>query len=207
MLNYEPPGAAGFGISESIEAFTNGSAFSAFQWAALGRDMLPDQESRNNSLIVPPPAFERSDGTLSRIYSMGGQPWAINANNSAEQMRVVIDFLNWWYLPETQIEFARRGGNPTDVQTLNDPTFESINPWNRAYKYMLQPDRARDFWHDPNYSEMLKIQQDGFTAFISGQADNAGDILTQIACQQQKILYENGRSEVPPPDSCDDVSP
>ena len=206
MLNYEPPGAASFGISENIEAFTNGTVFSAFQWAALGQEMLADQEARDNTLIVPPPAFERSDGTKSRIYSMGGQPWVINANNSAEQMRVVIDFLNWWYLPKIQIEFARRGGNPTDAQTLNDPSFESINPWNRAYKYMLRSDRARDFWHDPNYSEMLNIQQEGFTAFISGKVNNASDVLTWIACQQQRILYEDGRSEAPPPDSCADVT-
>jgi multiple sugar transport system substrate-binding protein len=202
MLNYEPPEAANFGISENIEAFTNGTVFSAFQWAALGQAMLAGQTAKNNTLIVPPPIFERSDGTKSRIYSMGGQSWVINANNSAEQMRVVIDFINWWYLPETQIEFARRGGNPTDARTLNNPAFESINPWNRAYTYMLQPDRARDFWHDPNYSEMLKIQQEGFTAFISGRVNNASDVLTWIACQQQRILYEHERSEVPPPDSC-----
>ncbi len=206
MLNYQPPGAVNFGIAENIDAFTQGIVATAFQWAAVGLSMVADPAIRENTMIVPPPAFMREDGTMSRIYSMGGQPWVINAFNTPEQMRVAVDFLNWWYLPETQLEFARRGGNPTDAATLNNPEFESINPWNRAYKYMLQPDRARDFWHEPNYSEMLAVQQEGFTAFVSGQVDDAANTLEWIACRQQQILYDNGRSDVAPPDSCQDVN-
>jgi multiple sugar transport system substrate-binding protein len=202
MLDYEPPGAADFGIEESIAAFSSGKVFSAFQWAALGPSMLADPKVRENTLIVPPPGFVRSDGKFSRIYSMGGQPWVINANNDPDQMRVALDFLNWWYLPKTQLEFARRGGNPTDARTLADPSNESINPWNRAYRYMLQGNRSRDFWHDPSYSEMLAVQQEGFTDYLSGQTSDPAKALDWIACQQQKILFDGGHSEIPPPDSC-----
>lgn len=206
MVNYQPPGALNFGIPENVDAYTQGKAFSAFQWAAVGASMVADPEMRENTLIVPPPAFEREDGTLRRIYSMGGQPWVINAYNTPEQMRVAVDFLNWWYLPETQLEFARRGGNPTVAGSVNDPEFENINPWNRAYKYMIVPENARDFWHEPNYSEMLSVQQEGFTAFVSGQVESAENTLEWIACQQQAILYDNGRTEVAPPESCADVT-
>ncbi|MCA9902617.1 MAG: extracellular solute-binding protein [Anaerolineae bacterium] len=206
MLDYEPPGAVSYGIAENIDAFTQGTAATAFQWAAVGLSMVADPEIRANTMIVPPPAFMREDGSLSRVYSMGGQPWVVNAFNSPEQMRVAVDFLNWWYLPETQLEYARRGGNPTDADTLNNPDFDTINPWNRAFRYMLQPDRARDFWHEPNYSEMLSAQQEGFTAYVSGQVSDAANTLEWIACQQQKTLYDNGRSDVAPPDSCNDVS-
>jgi multiple sugar transport system substrate-binding protein len=206
MLNYEPPGAINAGIAEVVDAYVQGKTFSALQWAAVGLSMVADPELRENTLIVPPPAFENEDGSLTRVYSMGGQPWVINAYNTPEQMRVAVDFLNWWYLPETQIEFARRGGNPTTAQAMNDPQFEELNPWNRAYKYMLQPDRARDFWHEPNYAEMLAIQQEGFTAFASGQVESAANTLEWIACQQQQILYDNVRTDVAPPDSCADVT-
>ncbi|NDJ60900.1 MAG: extracellular solute-binding protein [Chloroflexi bacterium] len=204
MLDYQPPGAINAGIAENVDVFTQGTVFSALQWAAVGLSMVTE-DNAEDILIVPPPAFENEDGTLTRVYSMGGQPWVVNAFNTPEQMRVAVDFLNWWYLPETQLEFARRGGNPTDADTLNDPEFEGINPWNRAYRYMLQPDRARDFWHEPNYSEMLAVQQEGFTAFASGQVDDAANTLDWIACQQQEILFDNGRTEVAPPDPCADI--
>ena len=206
MVNYQPPGALNFGIAENVDAYTQGKVFSAFQWAAVGLSMVADPELRADTLIVPPPGFIREDGTFSRIYSMGGQPWVINAFNTPEQMRVAVDFLNWWYLPETQLEFARRGGNPTDALTVNDPSFEDINPWNRAYKYMIVPERARDFWHEPNYSEMLAVQQEGFTAFVSGQVQDPLNTLNWIACQQQAILYDNGRTEVAPPAECATIS-
>lgn len=205
MLDYQPPGAINYGIAENVDAFTQGTVATAFQWAAVGLSMVSDPEIRENTMIVPPPGFINEEGELTRIYSMGGQPWVINAFNPPDKMRVAVDFLNWWYLPETQLEFARRGGNPTDADTLNDPSFEEINPWNRAYKYMLQPGRARDFWHEPNYSEMLAAQQEGFTAYASGQVDDAANTLDWIACQQQDILFDNDRTEVEPPEECEDI--
>ena len=47
----------------------------------------------------------------------------------------------------------------TYTATLSSPDFDSINPWNRAYKYMLEPGRSRDFWHHPRYAEMLAVNQ------------------------------------------------
>lgn len=206
MLNYTPPGALNMGIAENVDAFTQGKAATAIQWAAVGLSMITD-EIADSVAIVPPPAFENEDGELTRIYSMGGQPWVLNAYNTPEQMRVAVDFLNWWYLPETQTEFAVRGGNPVTASSMNDPGFEAINPWNRAFKYMLEDGRARDFWHEPNYSEMLALQQEEFTAFASGTYNDAMAVLEYVACEQQAILYDNGRTEVAPPDSCEDAEP
>jgi multiple sugar transport system substrate-binding protein len=205
FLQYEPPGAINFGISEEVDIFNQNKVFSAFQWAAVGLSMITD-ENRDNVMVVPPPGFKQADGSIKRVYSMGGQPWVINAFNDDAHMRVSLDFLKWWYLPDTQLEFAKRGGNPTVKATVNDPQFDSINPWNRAYKYMLQSDRARDFWHEPNYAEMLAVQQEGWTAYASGQVTDASNTLNWIACQQQKILFDNGRSETAPPAECDGIN-
>jgi len=120
-------------------------------------------------------------------------------------MRVAIDFLKWWYKPETQLEYAKRGGNPTDKATLTMEGFDDVNPWNPAYKYMLTTEHARDFWHEPQYSELLAAQQEGWTAFATGQVNDAANTMEWIACEQQKIMFEGGRSEVAPPDSCKDV--
>lgn len=205
FLDYQPPGALSFGISQNIDNFTQGKAATAFQWAAVGPSMITP-ELKDKVMVVPPPGFKDKDGKIQRVYSMGGQPWVINAYNSPEQMRVAVDFLNWWYQPETQWEYARRGGNPTVAAVVNDPKFDTVNPWNAAFKYMLQADRARDFWHEPNYAEMLAQQQEGFTAYASGQVTDAKNTLNWIACQQQKVLFENGRSEVAPPAECDSIT-
>lgn len=204
MLKYQPPGALNYGISESTDAFTQGKLATCFMWAATGASMIPEP-FKGKVIVVPPPAFKRDDGTISRIYSIGGQPWVVNAFNDEAHMRVAVDFLKWWYQSETQLEYARRGGNPTDKATMTSPGFEDINPWNRAYKYMLTTEHARDFWHEPKYSELLAAQQEGWTAFAAGQVNDAKNTLEWIACEQQKILYEAGRSEVAPPDSCKTV--
>ncbi|MEO1666797.1 MAG: extracellular solute-binding protein [Chloroflexota bacterium] len=206
MLNYTPPGALSMGIGENVDAFTQGTVATSLQWAAVGLTMVTE-ENADSVAIVPPPAFEGPDGELSRVYSMGGQPWVLNAFNPADKMRVAVDFLNWWYLPETQLEFARRGGNPTVASTMNDPSFEDINPWNRAYKYMLEDGRARDFWHEPNYSEMLSLQQEEFTAYAAGEYDDALSVLQFVACEQQEILFDNGRTDIEPPEECEDAEP
>jgi len=195
-LKYQPPGATNFGIAEEIDVFTQGKVFSAFQWAAVGLVMIPE-DMADKVLVVPPPRHGTGEDAR-RVYTMGGQPWVVNAYNDEAHMRVAIDFLKWWYQPDTTLEFARRGGNPCDAATLNNPDFDALNPWNRAYKFMLTEGRSRDFWHHPKYAEMLALQQEGFTAYMTGQATDAKAVLDYIACGQQQILADAGDAPAVP---------
>ena len=201
MLKYQPDGALNYGISELMDAFTQGKLATGFMWAAVGAGMIPDK-FKGKVDVVPPPAFKTADGKLKRVYSIGGQPWVINAFNDADHMQVAIDFLNWWYMPETQLAYAKKGGNPTDKKTLSSPGFDEIQPWFKAYKYMLTTEHARDFWHEPTYSQMLAVQQEGWTGFASDSYKDAAKVLEYIACEQQKIQFEAGRTKIAPPDSC-----
>ena len=204
MLKYQPEGALQYDIAAIIDAFTTGKIATGFQWAAVGSAMIPD-DLKGKVLVVPPPGFKQADGSISRQYSLGGQPWVINAYNDDAHMQVAVDFMKWWFLPETQLEYAKRGGNPSDALTVNSEGFEDIQPWFRAYKYMMVSDNARDFWHEPTYAEMLSLQQEGFTAYASGQVNDAMNTLEWIACGQQKIQFDAGRGTIAPPDSCNDV--
>ncbi|GAK56749.1 putative periplasmic solute-binding protein, ABC-type sugar transporter [Candidatus Vecturithrix granuli] len=205
MLQYQPPDAINYGISENMEVFAEGKVATALQWAAVGLAMITP-ENEHNVIVVPPPGFTQKDGSLKRIYPMGGQPWVINAFNDEAHKRVAIDFLKWWYLPEIQIEFAKGGGNPAVKATLEMPGFDDIQPWFRAMKYMLNQHRARDFWHDPKYAELLAVQQDAFRAYVTGQIDDPEQSLEYAACHQQKILFESGKSQLAPPESCINTS-
>jgi multiple sugar transport system substrate-binding protein len=203
-LKYCPSGATNYGIAEEIDVFTQGKVFSTIQWAAVGSAMITP-ELKGKVLVVPPPKHGTGD-KAKRIYAMGGQPWVINAFNDEKKMRVAIDFMNWWYLPETTLEYSKRGGNPCDKATLSRDDFNELNPWTRTFKYMLEEGRSRDFWHDPKYSEMLSVQQEGYSSYVTGQSKDAQGVLDYIACQQQQILNDSGTSKIAPSDKCATVS-
>ena len=203
MLAYQPPDAIHYGISENRDAFIQGKVATAFQWTAMGMAMITE-ENKDKVLVVPPPRFRQKNGSLRRVYSIGGQPWVVNAFNDEAHMRAVVDFLQWWYLPEIQLEFARRGGNPAAKATLDSPGFSELQPWFPTLKYMLTAKRSKDFWHHPKYAEMLEVQQEAFTAYAAGKVDDPESTLEYIACCQQKILFEYGSSRHSPPDSCAD---
>ena len=192
LKKYCPPGADHVGIAELADLFTHGKVFSCIQWAAMGPSMIPST-LKGKVMVVPPPAFKEG-----RTYTLGGQPWVVNAFNDKNNMQAVVDFLTWWYLPETQLAYAKAGGNPCDKVTLESTGFDDLQPWFRAYKYMLQDGKTLDFWHDPNYAKMLSDQQEAFTAFSTGQVKDARKALDYIAYKQQQTLYDAGETKTAP---------
>ncbi len=215
FLDYAPPGATNYGIAEEVDVFTAGTIATCLQWSALGPQMRNEaqgggvaDEARpvrpENVAIVAPPGFRQADDSLNRVYTLGGQPWVINAFNDEAHLQVAIDYMKFWYLPETQLEFSRRGGNTAVEAVLNDPAYDDLQPHFRAYKYMLT--RSRDFWHDPNYAEMLAVQQEAWSAYMTDVIDDPMLALQYTACQQQGILYDAERSEIEPSDACADIS-
>jgi multiple sugar transport system substrate-binding protein len=195
FVQYEPPGALNYGIAENIDAFTQGKTATSMMWAAVGLAMITDQ-NRDKVMVVPPPGIKQSDGSIKRLYCIGGQPWVINNFATPEQKQVIIDFLKWWYLPETQVEYAKNGGNPADKTTLESSNFDSINPWNRAMKYMIP--YSRDFYHSPKYSELLAIQQEAFCAYVTGVMNDPMKALNWAAARQQQVLYDLGDTQKKP---------
>ena len=220
FIQYAPPGASNYGIAEEVDVFTAGNIATCWQWSALGPQMMNQKaggepgevadEARPVTpemvLIAVPPGFPQADGTLNRTYTLGGQPWVINAYNDEAHLQVAIDFMKFWYLPETQLEFSRRGGNSAVTAVLEDPGYDDLQPHFKAYKYMIRENRSRDFWHDPNYAEMLAIQQEAWNGYISDTVESAKLALDYTACKQQEILYDAGRSDIEPSEGCADIS-
>lgn len=203
---YQPPTFADQGIGDMIDLFTQGKVFSAFQWLAIGAFMhdpgapAGGVQSPDQYLAIPLPKFTGPDGQPNIIGAMGGQPWVINAFNSDDQMRVAVDFLKWWYLPETQDVFIlENGGLPWSKEGAANPAYQDI-PYLKPFLYMLQDGYSQDFWHEPEYAQMLAIQQEAFTAYATGQVTDAMTALEYAAAKQQEILYNTGRSDTPPPD-------
>ncbi len=202
LLKFQPPGAVNFGISELIDAFTQGKCFSAWHWCAVGPAMITP-ELKGKVEVMPLPTFKDQVGKPNRNYIIGGQPWVLNAFNDSEHQRVALDFMKWWFLPETMLAAAHRGLNPCDKATLTRPDFDSIQPWFRAYKFMLQYNS--DFWHDPAYAAMLAVMQEGFTSFASGQVSDPLHALKYVACKQQQILFDEGTAKTAPTGACSGI--
>jgi len=203
-LKWAPPGATGFGNSQIMDVWNNGNVFCALMWAAVGQFMTSPRDGE--TMIVPPPMhLQNGSGKPNRIYSMGGQPWVINAFNDKAHTQVAEDFMEWWYTEDVQMEFARRGGNPVIASVLNKPEFDDIKPWFRAYKYMLKASRGRDFWHHPMYAQMLAKQQEAFHAYITGKITDPQKALDYAAYHVQKILYDYGTTASPPPKSARNI--
>lgn len=206
LQKYQAAGSENYGIGEMIELFTTGKVFSAFQWLAVGLFMIPE-DLKGKVLALPHPKFTFPDGKVDVIGAMGGQPWVINSFNDEDHMRACIDFLKWWYTDETQGKFLKGGGLPWSKKGMENPNFEGEPPiYFEPFKYMLGEGKSRDFWHLPEYAELLAIQQEAYSAYAAGQVTDAKKVLDYIAAKQQAILFEKGRTTTPVPDELKDVT-
>ena len=205
LQKYQLPGAENYGIGDMIDLFTQNKVFSAFQWLAVGLFMIPP-ELEGKVLAAPHPQFIFPDGERNVIGAMGGQPWVINSFNDDDHMRVCIDFLKWWYQPDTQAEFIAGGGLPWSAEGVNAEGFEESSPYARAFKAMLREGKSRDFWHLPEYAELLAIQQEAYSAYAAGQVTDPQRVLDFIAAKQQEILFDKGRTTTPVPDELQGIT-
>lgn len=206
LQKYMPPGAPSFGIAEMIDLFTQGKVFSSFNWNAVGLAMIPP-ELEGKVLVLHHPKFVFPDGSKDVIGAMGGQPWVINAYNDDDHMRAVVDFLKWWYSDEAQSDFINNnGGLPWSEAGVNAEGFEELKPYTRAFKYMLGEGKSRDFWHLPEYAELLAVQQEAYSAYASGQVKDPKRVLDYIAAKQQQILFDKGRTQTPVPDELKNIT-
>ena len=92
------------------------------------------------------------------------------------------------------------------VEVLEDPNFDAMQPQFPAFKYMIRENRSQDFWHDPNYAEMLAVQQEAWNGYLTDVVPDAKLAMDYTACKQQEILYEAGRSDIEPSEACNDIS-
>ncbi len=206
LQQYQAAGSENYGIGDMIDLFTTGKVFSAFQWLAVGLFMIPE-ELKGKVLALPHPKFTMADGKVDVVGAMGGQPWVINSFNDDDHMRVSVDFLKWWYTDETQAKFLKGGGLPWSKKGMENPDFGGDVPiYFEPFKYMLGEGKSRDFWHLPEYAELLAIQQEAYSAYASGQVDNAQNVLNYIASKQQAILFEKGRTTTPVPADIKDAT-
>jgi hypothetical protein len=119
LLKYQPPGAVNFGISELIDAFTQGKCFSAWHWRAIGPAMIAPK-LKGKVEVMPLPTFKDKSGKRNRNYIVGTQPWVQSACR-VRQPTTNIDALAKQQLIRALKEF-RRQMPQTAIYVTHDQT-------------------------------------------------------------------------------------
>ena len=132
----------------------------------------------------------KTDKGVVRWSVIGGQPFVLMTWNTDLQNKEALDFCKWWLSKDTQIAFAKAGGQSALKSVYTEPSYVTFRPWNRTWAESL--DWQKDFWHIPEFFELLTEQQEEYTKAITGQED-AKTALDNIANFQEKTLKEAGR--------------
>lgn len=105
-------------------------------------------------------------------------------------------------------EVPSKGWPALEQEGIENPLFEGDPPpWFKPFVYMLEEGRSRDFWHLPEYAELLAIQQEAYNGYAARQFNDAKSVLDSIAAKQQALLFEKGRTSTPVPDALKNVQP
>ena len=194
LLQYMPPVAktGQMDIFVIQDLYMQGKVASIIDWVGLGEPVLDPKTSKvhDKSAFGPAPGLKKEDGSIDRTGNIGGQPFVLTTWNSPEVDQAALEVVKWWLNPETQMNFVANGGQSGLMSVMAKPEYDTLRPWNRAHKEML--DWQRDVWHIPEFFELLTQQQEQFDKAITGQI-SAKEALDAVAAFQQQTLEDAGR--------------
>jgi len=196
LLEYMPPvvQTGSMDIFKVDELFREGKVAWIIQWIGFGESAITPETSKVANVVnfARMPGLVNGDGQTSRWSNVGGQPFVLTTWLSDTERQEAIDFVKWWLSPETQIAFAKAGGQSGLQSVHNSPEYSTYRPWNHAFGPSLE--WQRDLWHVPEFFELLVQQQEEFDNAITGQK-TAAEALASIAAFQQELLTEAGHIE------------
>ncbi len=194
LLQHMPPAVktGNMDIFKVDELFREGKVAWIIQWIGFGESAITPATSKVADKVnsARMPGLKQADGSLSHWSNIGGQPFVLTTWNSDTVVNEAIDFVKWWLSKDTQIAFAKAGGQSGLRSVHNAPEYNTFRPWNHAFGPSL--DWQRDVWHIPEFFELLVQQQQEFDKAITGQ-QSAKDTLDNIANFQEELLIEAGR--------------
>jgi multiple sugar transport system substrate-binding protein len=196
LLKYSPPIAktGQMDIFAINDLFMQGKIAAIVNWNAVSATAIDPKSSKvhDKTAVALTPGTRNGSGEMVRWDIMGGQPFVLTTWNDEEVIKESLNVVKWWLSKDTQLKFAQNGGNSALQSVMSMPEYDGINPWNRAHKNMLE--WQKDFWHIPEFFELLTQQQEQFDKAITGQI-SAKEALDNVAVFQQELLTEAGRIE------------
>ncbi len=194
LTQYMPPvvKTGTMDIFKVDELFREGKVAWIIQWIGFGESTITPKTSKvaDKSAFAMMPGLRGPDGKITRWSNIGGQPFILTTWNNEKVTREALDFCKWWLSKDTQIKFAKAGGQSALRSVYDAPEYNTFRPWNHAFGPSL--DWQKDVWHVPEFFELLVEQQEEFNKAITGQ-ETAKQALDTIASFQEKLLKESGK--------------
>ena len=193
FVKYMPPeGTTGnLDIFKTDELFRAGKVAMNLEWIGFAESSINKETSKvaDKIAFAQLPGLKTDKGTV-KWSQIGGQPFVLMTWNTDAQTKEALDFCKWWLSKDAQISFAKAGGQSALKSVYTDPAYVTFRPWNRTWAASL--DWQKDFWHIPEFFELLTQQQEEFTKAVTGQQD-AKTTMDNIANFQEKTLKDAGR--------------
>ena len=193
LLQYAPPVAKSgtMDIFKTDELFREGKLGAHVEWIGFAETTINKELSKvaDKAGFAMAPALKGPDGKLIRWSNIGGQPFVLTTWTEGATLNEAIEFCKWWLSKDIQNKFAAAGGQSGLKSVYSTPEYMAYRPWNHAFGPSL--DWQKDYWHIPEFFELLTEQQEEFDKAITGQ-QSAKQALDNIAAFQDKTLRESG---------------
>lgn len=195
LLKYSPPvwKTGQMDIFQINDLYMQGKIAAIVNWNAVSATAMDPKVSKvadKTDYALPPGTMQ--NGKMVRWDNIGGQPFVLTTWNSEEVVQESLNIVKWWLSADTQTNFAKSGGSSALQSVMKAKGYNDFEPWNRAHVELLK--WQKDFWHIPEFFELLTQQQEQFDKAITGQV-SAKEALDAIAKYQQELLTEAGRIE------------
>ena len=193
LLKYMPPvvKTGSMDIFKQDELFREGKVAYMINWVGFAESSISEKTSKVSDKVdfAMAAGLRKSDGTIERSYNIGGQPFVLMTWNEDTLNTEALEFVKWWLSKDTQVAYAKAGGQSGIKSVFEDPSYETFRPWNAAFAASLP--WQKDIWHIPEFFELLVQQQEEFDKAITGQQD-AKATLDAVAKFQEELLLEAG---------------
>jgi multiple sugar transport system substrate-binding protein len=178
-------------IFKTDELFRAGKVAMNLEWIGFAESSINKETSKvaDKIAFAQLPGLKTDKGVV-KWSQIGGQPFVLMTWNTDAQNKEALDFCKWWLSKDAQIAFAKAGGQSALKSVYTDASYVTFRPWNRTWAASL--DWQKDFWHIPEFFELLTQQQEEFTKAVTGQQD-AKTTMDNIAAFQEKALKDAGR--------------
>ncbi len=188
MFKYGPPGSQNWGWDEVNSAFQQGKLAMAMQWYYFNgsnSDPKVNRYADRTGFGVLPGAIGR-DNKFRRQTMVGGQGMGINTYS--QKIPTIVKFMEWYFQPEQQKRYAKVC--QTGLKSvLDSPDWQSLNSYNKSFARALS--YVNDYWHLPEYPELLDILQEEISAAGSGKK-TVKQALDSAAERHEKLLEKAG---------------
>ncbi len=183
LFDFAPPACPDGYVTEVNEAVKRGEAAMAVQWYYFFHELSAAASGTQRLGFAPLPAAREGTGENRRCYMVGGQGVAIS--RYCAHPEEAWKFLEWFMGPKRQWEWVEAGGRTGLAAILNDRRFAEAGPGNDTFAAAMS--MTKDYWHLPEYPQLLKVYQDAVHGAITGKA-TPEESLDRCAAEQDAIL-------------------